>query len=119
MQLVALDNTTREVILFVYYRYNYTKGDYIMLICKRKPCTAGTVTTFDMQLSALKWKIKNFTDGEIYVSAGTWDPENNVRIEAGTYEIMIDRVPQTGTRKTSRVLYVSAAADGEVEVMMM
>lgn len=90
-----------------------------MLICKRKTCSAETVTTFDMQLSALKWKVKNFTDGEIYVCAGAWDPENNVRIGAGTYEIMIDRVPQTGTRKTSRVLYVSAVAAGEVEVIMM
>lgn len=90
-----------------------------MLICKRKHCTAGTVTAFDMQLSALKWKVKNFTDGVIDVSAGDWDGENTVRIGAGDYEIIIDRIPQTGTRKTSRVLYVSAEGDGEVEVMMV
>ena len=90
-----------------------------MLICKRKVCTAGTVTAFDMQLSALKWKVKNFTDGELYVSAGEWDTENTVRIGAGSYEIIVDRVPQTGTRKTSRVLYVSTEGNGEVEVMMV
>ena len=90
-----------------------------MLICKRKVCTAGTVTAFDMQLCALKWKVKNFTDGELHVSAGEWDTENTVRIGAGTYEIIVDRMPQTGTRKTSRVLYVSTEGDGEVEVMMV
>lgn len=90
-----------------------------MLICKRKTCTAGTVTAFDMPLSALKWKVKNFTDSELYLSIETWNPENTVRIGAGADEIIIDRVPQTGTRKTSRVLYVRTEGSGEVEVMMV
>lgn len=90
-----------------------------MLICKRKTCTADTVTVFDMPLSALKWKVKNFTDGELYLSMGEWNPDNTVRIEAGTYEIIIDRMPQTGTRKTSRVLYVRTERNGEVEIMMV
>lgn len=90
-----------------------------MLICKRKTCAGGKITAFDMQLSALKWKVKNFTDGAIDVSVGDWNGENTVRIGAGAYEIIIDRIPQTGTRKTSRVLYVSAEETGEVEVMMV
>ena len=90
-----------------------------MIFCKRRSCPARQVTEFNMQLSGLKWKVKNFTDGELYVSAGEWDTENTVRIGAGTYEIIVDRMPQTGTRKTSRVLYVSTEGDGEVEVMMV
>ena len=88
-----------------------------MLICKRKVCTAGTVTAFDMQLSALKWKVKNFTGGEIYVSLGAYDEVNNVRIAPGAYDILIDRDPQTATRRTSRLIQVYAEAEGEVEVM--
>ena len=90
-----------------------------MIFCKRRSCQARQVTELNMQLSGLKWKVKNFTDGELHVSAGEWDTENTVRIGAGTYEIIVDRMPQTGTRKTSRVLYVSTEGDGEVEVMMV
>lgn len=90
-----------------------------MLICRRKQCEAGAITEFDMQLSALKWKVKNFTTGDIYVSVGKYDADNNMRIAAGTYDVVIDRVPQTGTRKTSRRIQVYAMSDGEVEIGMV
>lgn len=90
-----------------------------MIFCKRKLCTAGNVTEFDMQLSGLKWKVKNFTDGDIYVSVGSYTVENTMRIAAESCDIVVDRDPQTGTRKTSRKLYVSTEGTGEVEVMMV
>lgn len=87
-----------------------------MILCKRRTCLAGQVTEFHMQLSCLKWKIKNFTSGDIYVSVGVYDEVNNMRIAPGAYDIVIDRDAQTGTRRTSRVLQVYAQAEGEVEV---
>ncbi|MCD8355648.1 MAG: hypothetical protein LUE11_03635 [Clostridia bacterium] len=90
-----------------------------MIFCKRKPCTAGSVTEFDMQLTGLKWKVKNFTDGDIYVSVGSYAVENSMRIAAGSCDVVVDRDPQTGTRKTSRRLAVFTEGDGEVEVMMV
>ena len=89
------------------------------MFCSRKRCAAGTVTEFMMQLSALKWKVKNFTTGDIYVSVGEYDCENNMRIAAGSSDIVVDRVPQTGTRRTSRRLQVYTPSDGEVEIVMV
>lgn len=88
-----------------------------MIFCKRKTCPAGAVTEFEMPLSCLKWKVKNFTDGDIYVSLGTYDEQNNMRIASGTYDVAIDRDAHTGTRRTSRRVLVYADMAGEVEVI--
>ena len=40
-----------------------------------------------------------------------------MRIAPGAYDILIDRDPQTATRRTSRLIQVYAEAEGEVEVM--
>ena len=88
-----------------------------MIFCKRRSCPARQVTEFNMQLSGLKWKVKNFPGGELYVSLGAYDEVNTVRIAPGAYDILIDRDPQTATRRTSRLIQVYAEAEGEVEVM--
>ena len=88
-----------------------------MIFCKRRMCPAGQVTEFYMQLSCLKWKVKNFTGGDIYVSIGAYDSINNMRIAPGECDIVIDRDAHTGTRRTSRILQIYAEAAGEVQVM--
>lgn len=88
-----------------------------MLFCKRHTCAADEVTVFDMPLSCLKWRIKNFTAGDIYVSLGTYDSADNMRIAPGGCDIAVDRDPKTGSRRTSRRVCVRAAAAGEVEVV--
>ena len=88
-----------------------------MIFGKRRSCPAGQVTEFNMQLSGLKWKVKNFTEGDNYVSLGTYDEVNNVRIAPGADEVLIDRDPRTGTRITSRLVQVYATSEGEVEIL--
>lgn len=87
-----------------------------MIFCNRQTCAAGTVTQFDMPLGCLKWKVKNFTEGSIYVSLTTYDAENTLRIASGESELAVDRNPKTGSRRTSRRLFVRAECAGEVEV---
>ena len=88
-----------------------------MIFCSRRECTAGDVTVFIMPLSCLKWRVKNFTTSDIYVSVDSFDKYNNMRIASGKADIVIDRDPQTGTRKTSRCFAVYAKAAGEVEIV--
>lgn len=88
-----------------------------MIFCKRQTCQAGAVTEFYMPLSCLKWKVKNYTQGDIYVSLGAYAPDNNMRIAPGAYDVVIDRDAQTGSRRTSRRIFVYADAAGEVEVV--
>ena len=88
-----------------------------MLFCKRKHCPAGEVTIFEMPLSCLKWKITNFTAGEIYASPGAFDEQNNMRIAAGSFDILIDRDCNTGTRKTCRMISIYVKTAGEVQIM--
>ena len=80
-------------------------------------CPAGQVTEFCMQLSGLKWRVKNFTPGDIYVALGEYDELCNVRIAPGESEVLIDRDPRTGTRRTARLVQVHAEITGEVEVL--
>lgn len=88
-----------------------------MIFCKRRNCPAGQVTEFYMQISGLKWKVKNFTEGDIYVSLGAYDACDNLRIVPGACDVLIDRDPRTGTRRTSRKIQVYAVSEGEVEVV--
>lgn len=88
-----------------------------MLFCKRMHCSEGEITVFKMPLSCLKWKITNFTDGDIYASPDEFDEENCMRIAAGASDVLIDRDAHTGTRRTSRVIAVRTQAAGEVQIM--
>lgn len=88
-----------------------------MIFCKRLECPAGQVTVFDMPLSCLKWKAKNFTPSDIYISIAPYNPNNTMRIASGMSDVVIDRDPSTGTRKTSRHFAVYAQDTGEVEIV--
>ena len=88
-----------------------------MLFCKRMNCPAGEVKVFEMPLSCLKWKITNFTDGDIYAAPGKYDAQNTMRIAAGAFDILVDRDAHTGTRKTCRTISIFAEKEGEVQVM--
>ncbi|MDO5785792.1 MAG: hypothetical protein Q4P20_12095 [Eubacteriales bacterium] len=88
-----------------------------MIFCRRRECPAGRVTVFDMPLSCLKWRVKNFTTSDIYVSVDAFAEQNNMRIAPGGEDVVVDRDPQTGTRKTCRRIAIYAAAAGEVEIV--
>lgn len=88
-----------------------------MIFCKRRECPAGRITVFDMPLSCLKWRVKNFTASDIYVSVDIFDECNNMRIAPGAEDTIVDRDAQTGTRKTCRRIAVYAASAGEVEIV--
>ena len=55
----------------------------------RQPTTAGTPMKYEFDVSGIKWLIKNFTDGDIYVAMGeTTDKTDCLLIPAETSQVV-------------------------------
>lgn len=89
-----------------------------MIDVVRKSCTAGTVTRFQLKSAATRFLVKNFTDGDIDVSADyTFDNNESVRIAAGMYQLIeINTDPVDLVTAATDTIVVKATSAGNVEV---
>lgn len=83
---------------------------------QQKTVTAGQETLFEMELKRSQFLIKNFTDDSIQVRLG----ENKTYsiIGSGSWERVFNNIEDrtTSTAQATNKVYVTANADGLVEV---
>ena len=82
----------------------------------QKTCSAGTETTFTMQLKRSQFLVKNFTEGSITVKLG--NNTNYSTIGAGSWERVFNNIQNEQGRgaEATNVVKVTASVEGVVEV---
>ena len=83
---------------------------------KQITLTAGKRTAFQMSLNRSQFLVKNMTEDSIQVALG--ENKNVSVIGAGSWERVFNNIEDktTGTAEATNVVYVTAQADGMVEV---
>lgn len=83
---------------------------------KQQNLTAGKRTLFEMKLKRSQFLVKNMTDDSISVSIGNNDTVSI--IGSGSWERVFNNIENetTGMAEATNKVYVTATADGMVEV---
>lgn len=88
----------------------------------RKPVAANTPTTFNFDVSGIRFLVKNFTDGDIFVALKSGAmKEESVLIPANCAQILEARLVISGSVDTTKIVQVIADTSSQkgVEVQCL